>query len=77
MSGTEVTDERAHEIVAAKIDAFTALQVRDWLRERHANCHRHAKMNPIHRDDWLDDAAYFAAAIGLIDWTAAEEEARS
>lgn len=60
----------AHEFVKAKIDAMSAADVKAWLQERHANCHRHAASRTGEdRKGWLEDAAYFAAAIGLIDWT--------
>jgi hypothetical protein len=58
--------------VAAKIDALCASDVLEWLTERLQNCKRIAETKAgDERDGWLEDAAYFSAAIGLIDWTAA------
>ena len=60
----------SHEVVSRKIDAMSAADVKAWLQERNANCHRlAANKTGKDREGWLEDAAYFAAAIGLIDWT--------
>jgi hypothetical protein len=59
-----------HTFVNRMVDAMTAADVREWLNERLLNCHRHASAKTgKEREGWLEDAAFFAAAIGLIDWT--------
>lgn len=63
-----------HAEVVRKIDDLTPIQVRAWLTERLDNCHHHASHKVgADRDGWLEDAAYFAAALGMIDWTALEK----
>lgn len=70
-----VSAHEQHDLVARKIDALSSDQVRAWLDDRRRNCHRLAsRATGRDRDEWLDDAAFFAAAIGLIDWTAAAGE---
>lgn len=65
---------RDQEIVRRKIEELDPQKVRAWLHDRLANCHRIARTKDgADRDGWLEDAAYFAAAIGMIDWTALEQ----
>ena len=65
-----------HIEISKRIDALSATDVRQWLCDRLDNCHRISatKQNGRERDEWLNDAAYFSAAIGLIDWSAATKE---
>jgi hypothetical protein len=60
--------------ILRKIESLTAEKIRVWIVERQENCLRIANTKPIglDRDGWLDDAAYFAGVLGLIDWTADE-----
>lgn len=65
---TEIDDDI--NVTQFMIDAMNADDVRGWLEERLANCLRLAQVKTgDDRVEWLRDAAYFAAAIGMIDWT--------
>lgn len=51
------------------------LHVSDWLQERLDNCHRHAaRKTGKDRDGWLQDAAYFHAAIVALALPPAPQE---
>lgn len=67
------------QVAAAKIAALNSAMVLEWLNDRLSNCHRHAAGNKSasDREGWLVDAAFFAAALGLIDWSAAEKSDKS
>lgn len=61
--------------VIRRLEGMTAESVKSWMVDRQANCLRIAgTKRGADRDGWLEDAAYFSAAIGLIDWTADEHE---
>jgi hypothetical protein len=57
-----------------RIRELGASEVRLWLCERMANCQTIAlEKEGDARTSWVDDAAHFAAAIGMIDWQAVAE----
>jgi hypothetical protein len=59
--------------VAARIDTLVAADVRAWLHGRMIEARDLAKkLKGADRKEWMEDEAFYAAAIGLIDWTAAE-----
>lgn len=55
--------------VTRLLEQLDPAKVRAWLTDRQANCYRHASTrHGQDREGWLEDAAYFAAAVGMIDW---------
>jgi hypothetical protein len=64
-----------NNFVLRKIESLTAEKIRAWIAERQENCLRIANTKAIgpDRDGWLDDAAYFAGVLGLIDWSIHDE----
>jgi hypothetical protein len=61
------------DIVNRKIESLTPPEVRQWLNERLANCYRiAATKRGADREGWLEDAAYFAAAMGMVEWSEIE-----
>lgn len=56
------------------IESLDPAKIRSWLVDRQANCLRRARNRTgADREGWLEDYAYFSAAIGMIDWTALEQ----
>jgi hypothetical protein len=61
------------DIVSRKIESLTPPDVRQWLSERLANCYRLAATKTgDDREGWLEDAAHFAAAMGMVEWSELE-----
>lgn len=61
------------EIVTRKIETLTPPLVRQWLSESLANCYRIAATKTgKDREGWLEDASYFAAAMGMVEWSELE-----
>jgi hypothetical protein len=54
--------------VSRKIQQLDLAKVRAWLTERQENCWRRAgERQGNDRKGWLEDVAYFSAAIGLLE----------
>lgn len=65
---SEATKQSLDQVMV-RVDALSPADVRAWLFARLQNCARLADQKEGRdRDGWLEDAAYFSAAIGLIDW---------
>jgi hypothetical protein len=48
--------------------------VSEWLKQRHLNCLRIASnKDGKDRDEWVEDAAYFYAALRLVNRSAADD----
>lgn len=56
------------EYIRRMVEAMTPDDVRGWLQDRRDNCQRIARSKRGEdRKGWLDDVAFFTAAVGLID----------
>lgn len=65
------------DYINRRIESITVDEVRLWMSERLANCRRlAARKSGTDREGWLEDAAFFSAAIGLIEWSSAENSDR-
>lgn len=63
------------EFINRTIESLDPANVRSWLVDRQENCLRHARSRAgADREGWLEDYAYFSAAIGMIDWTTIEQQ---
>lgn len=68
-------DEADRAFFNRVLEGLDVAKVREWMTDRQANCLRHARSRTgADREGWLEDYAYFSAAIGMIDWTALERQ---